>query len=331
MPKLDTAILKADGEYVSGGTLSKQFEISRVSIWSRLEKLRQYGFEFDAVRNRGYRLIRMPEQLHAPLVTAHLQTLGSDCQVRCFPSLDSTNSQAERYLADNESTPLVVLAQRQDNGRGRLGNEWYSEDTGNLYMSFAYRPKVTPDRLQTVTLQIGLALCEVLRELSHADVKIKWPNDLLVNQRKIAGILTEARVDTDQIRDLVVGIGLNINGNVEQWPDHLHEVAGVLNQFSRDELNVNIVAAHVIHAVNSTYNAVLDKQADQQLPERWKHYDALAGRNITVKRGKDLLEGIAQGIDEQGSLRLKLNDGAELTLRAGEVTLNTRRTIQRMN
>jgi BirA family biotin operon repressor/biotin-[acetyl-CoA-carboxylase] ligase len=214
-------LLAADHGYVSGTRLAKSLGISRVAVWMQLQKLTRQGFAFTAVRSRGYRLAKTPAQLHAGLVHAYLSGRPRPPHVICLDSVDSTNSEAERQLAAGCPVPLVILARAQTQGRGRRGRAWHSPPAGNLYSTFVFRPRLEPARMHDFTLWMGLNVCELVANFCKIAPGLKWPNDLLVNDRKAGGMLTEARIDADQIRDLVFGLGLNLNGRAQDLPREL--------------------------------------------------------------------------------------------------------------
>jgi BirA family biotin operon repressor/biotin-[acetyl-CoA-carboxylase] ligase len=215
------ALLAAGAGHVSGTALARQLGVSRVAVWQQMEKLRAQGFAFESVRARGYRLSACPAALHPALIAAHLRSHGRSCPLMLLDEVDSTNDEAARQLADGRPAPFAVLARRQTRGRGRLGRAWHSTDNGNLYVSFAFRPRLAPARMQTFTLWMGVNVCELVANFTGATPGLKWPNDLLFDGRKAGGMLTEARMDADQIRDLVFGLGLNVNSPAGAWPREL--------------------------------------------------------------------------------------------------------------
>ncbi len=204
-------LLAREPNWVSGTSLAAKLGISRVAVWQHMEKLRGAGFTFEAQRARGYRIAARPAALHAALVETQLRVRPRAFSLLVLDEIDSTNDEAARQLSAGRPTPFAVMARRQTRGRGRFGRLWHSGASSNLYASFAFRPRVEPDRMQTFTLWMGVNLCELLVKFASVTPGIKWPNDILFEGRKAGGMLTEARVDSDQIRDLVFGLGLNVN------------------------------------------------------------------------------------------------------------------------
>lgn len=314
-------LLAAQDDFVSGNRLAESLGISRVAIWSHMEKLRSQGFDFEAVRSKGYRLSQMPDQLNEALIVASFPRAAAKLKIALFDEVDSTNSEAERLLANDEAHPFLVLAKRQSQGRGRLGRVWHSPDNGNLYASFAFRPKVSPARLSTFTLWMGINICECVNAFFRVQCNIKWPNDILISGKKVAGILTEARMDADQTRDLVLGIGLNINGSYTDWPNELQAIATSIRQETGSKQNANRFTAALAGRVILAYDQFVADSYRGRLKDKWASYDALEGRDVSLFQGSAKIEGIACGIDPHGALIVERPDGSRIQVRAGEVTL----------
>ncbi|MBA3850305.1 MAG: biotin--[acetyl-CoA-carboxylase] ligase [Opitutus sp.] len=324
MPSSDVVILRellAHGdEPVSGTRLAKLLGVSRVAVWMHLQKLAKEGFAFEAVRARGYRLARPPAHLHAALVHAHLGRQKAPHLV-CLGAVDSTNSEAERRLAAGEPVPLVILAREQTRGRGRRGRPWHSAANGNLYSTFVFRPEVEPARLQDFTLWMGLNVCELVGSFCKLASGLKWPNDLLIDGRKAGGMLTEARIDSDQVRDIVFGLGLNVNGRSADLPPELRRSATSLAEAAGAPVDLNKFAAALIGRITRAYAQFADVSYRATFPTLWRRHDLLRGKSVTVIQGTRTVRGIAAGIDAEGSLLVETPGGATERFRAGEVTL----------
>lgn len=314
-------LLSGDGDYVSGQKLAKLLGISRVAIWAQLQKLEGQGFAFEAARSHGYRLLKTPERLHEALIEAYLAKRRRPLHLRCLERTDSTNSEAERRLASGEPVPFVVLAREQTQGRGRRGRPWHSAANGNLYLSFAFRPQIVPAQLQDFTLWMGLNVCELVANFCKLKPGLKWPNDLLLDGRKAGGMLTEARVDADQVRDLVFGLGLNVNGRAADLPPELRRIATTLAEAAGGPLELNKFTAALIGRLDLAYAQFIDGNYRDTFADLWKRHDILRGRPITVIQGTRTVHGTATGIDDEGSLIVRLDTGRTERFRAGEVTL----------
>ncbi len=317
-------LLEDRERFVSGNDLAEMFGVSRVSVWSYFEDLRRAGFEFSAVRNRGYRLEKEPERVHGPLLRAYLELAGCPARIHCFGEVDSTNRVADTLLADGADDPLFALAVRQTAGRGRLGRAWFSEDDGNIFLSMAARSKVAPARLRGYAVWQGLQVCRRLRAVYGVPFQIKWPNDIVCEGKKIAGLLTEMRVDADLAHAVVFGIGFNVNGTFKNAPEAVRNVAGSLRALTGKKHSVNKVAADIIQCLLESHKTFLaDDRWHETLAAQWPEADALAGKDICAS-GLDgtTRQARALTIAPDGGLRVRFKDGTEDVLQAGDVTLS---------
>jgi BirA family transcriptional regulator, biotin operon repressor / biotin---[acetyl-CoA-carboxylase] ligase len=314
-------LLAREPDFVSGNLLARKLGVSRVAVWMQIEKLRQQGFAFEAVRSRGYRITRPPAGLNLLLIQAHLKPRPRHPDILCLPEVDSTNDEAERQLARGRTTPFVVLARRQTLGRGRFGRVWHSEDNGNLYASFVFRPHLVPARMQMFTLWMGVNLCELVASFCRLEPGIKWPNDLFFAGRKLGGMLTEARVDSDQIRDLVFGLGLNVNSPLSTLPADLALQATTLAECTGHPVDLNRLTAAIIGGVLTAYEQFVDGGDKDAFADLWNRFDILRGRRVTLVEGSRRTNGVAGGIDDEGSLLIRGESGRPQRFHAGEVTL----------
>ena len=326
MADLDSSILlaflEADGEPVSGDRLAKELGVSRVAIWSRLERLRASGYVFAASTRKGYALRAVPRQLDPALLDAHLRRLKVSPKVEFLAEVDSTNSEAERRLAVGQEAPFAVFARTQKAGRGRLGRKWHSAPSGNLYLSLAFRPFIPPDRLKPFTLWMGLALCAHVEKSLGLKLGLKWPNDLQSpDGRKVAGMLTEARLDADSVRELVFGVGLNLTGAPKDFPAELRATAGSLEAALGAPLDLNREAAGVIAALFRAWEQFEEGTWSRSFRKLWSHHDVLAGKSVRVGLRGDPVAGVVDGIDDEGSLILRTGGGRRAIVSSGEVTL----------
>jgi BirA family biotin operon repressor/biotin-[acetyl-CoA-carboxylase] ligase len=314
-------LLAAEPGWVSGGAIATKLGVSRVSIWHQMEKLRAQGFGFEAQPARGYRLSRRPKMLHAGLVEAQLKIRRKGFTFRVLDEVDSTNDECARQLAAGRTAPFAVFAQRQTCGRGRFGRAWHSEANGNLYSSFAFRPRIAPERMHTFTLWMGVTICELVSKFVPVTPGVKWPNDIVFDGRKAGGMLTEARVDADQIRDLVFGLGLNVNSPPSGWPAELGRRAVSLSELAGAQVDLNRLTAALIGRVLLAYERFTEGDHGDVFAELWNKYDVLRGREVTVTEGGRKRRGRVLGIDDVGSLLLRDDHGHTRGFRAGEVTL----------
>jgi BirA family biotin operon repressor/biotin-[acetyl-CoA-carboxylase] ligase len=314
-------LLKHEPAFVSGNRLAGKLGMSRVGIWMHMGKLRDQGFEFEAVRSRGYRLVRWPASLNSLLLQAYLAPPARELDILCLREVDSTNDEAERQLSSGRATPFVVLACQQTLGRGRLGRVWHSADNGNLYASFVFRPHLEPGRMQPFTLWMGVNICELVANFCLLEPGIKWPNDLYFKGRKLGGMLTEARIDSDQIRDLVFGLGLNVNSPLAKLPDDLAPLATSLADCTGHPLDFNRLTAAIIGRVLSAYEQFIEDGYRGSFADLWNRFDLLRGQPVTLVQSSQRITGVASGIDDEGSLLIRGEHGRLQRFHAGDVTL----------
>jgi BirA family biotin operon repressor/biotin-[acetyl-CoA-carboxylase] ligase len=314
-------LLAREPGWVSGSALAEKLGITRVSVWQHMEKLRAAGFEFEAQRARGYRLTGRPTRLHAALIETQLKVHPRGFTILVLNEVDSTNDEAARQLAAGRVAPFVVLAQQQTRGRGRFGRVWHSEANGNLYASFAFRPRVAPERMAAFTLWMGLNLCELLVKFAQVEPGLKWPNDIVFDGRKAGGMLTEARVDADQIRDLVFGLGLNVNSPAGGWPGDLARRAVSLAEVTGAPLDLNRLTAALIGRVLLAYDSFVEGEYVKTFADLWHRYDVLRGQSIVLLEGGRRNPGTVTGLDDEGALLLRDARGRTKRFRAGEVTI----------
>ncbi|MDB6128352.1 MAG: biotin--acetyl-CoA-carboxylase ligase [Verrucomicrobia bacterium] len=315
-------LLAREPGFMSGAALASKLGISRVAVWQHMEKLRAQGFEFEAARARGYRISQRPATLHAAFISAHLKGRARDFPITLLDEVDSTNDEAARQLAAGRAAPFVILARRQTRGRGRLGRAWHSEANGNLYASFAFRPHLPPPRMPTFTLWMGVNVCELIANICRTAPGLKWPNDLLFDGRKAGGMLTEARIDSDQIRDLVFGLGLNLNSPADSWPADLAAHAVSLAEQTSEPLDPNRFTAALIGRVLLAYTEFVDGDYRATFAERWNRHDVLRGHPVAVLQGNKRIAGVAAGVDDAGSLLVRAAGGGRPhRFHAGDVTL----------
>jgi BirA family biotin operon repressor/biotin-[acetyl-CoA-carboxylase] ligase len=316
------ALLQHFPHFVSGESLAEHLKISRVSIWGHLEKLRSDGFQFEALRNKGYRLLEEPTELHPDLLKAYLNLYTTDCNLLFFEELDSTNTEAERQLAAQCEVPLYIISKLMSNGRGRRGRKWFSSDSGNMYLTVAYKPNLALGQMSLFTLWIATEICHFFNNTLGLAVKIKWPNDLVYEGKKFMGILTEARIDSEHTRDLIVGIGLNINSNFQQWPIQLQKITTSLQKIANKTWNMNALVAQLIKVISTTYEKFFQKKDNRIFHKLWENYDHLKGQPISIESSQTIYTGIADGIDSTGKLILRTSKNNErMVFDSGEVTI----------
>ncbi|MGZ7459296.1 bifunctional biotin--[acetyl-CoA-carboxylase] ligase/biotin operon repressor BirA [Pseudomonas sp. Ma2-10] len=310
--------LLKDGRFHSGQALGVALGVSRSAVWKQLQHLEaELGLSIHKVRGRGY-------QLAAPLtlldpVEIRAQAPSCDWPILVFDSIDSTNAEALRAIERGEAAPFLVLAERQTAGRGRRGRKWVSPFAENIYYSLVLRIEGGMRQLEGLSLVVGLAVLQALRELGISGAGLKWPNDVLVGQKKIAGILLELVGDPADVCHVVLGVGINVNMQItdevdQQWTSVRLESGKV---FDRN---------HLVGALGAMLQAYLCRhQVDgfSAIQAEWEQNHLWQGRAVSLIAGANRIEGEVLGIDSQGALRLKVG-GVEKIFSGGELSLRLR-------
>lgn len=309
--------LLADGQLHSGTELAEAIGVSRTAVWKQLQHLEGLGLELETVRGHGYRLTSPLDLLSAEGIGSVLSSsLAQRVSLEVRTDVDSTN-QSLLGLADLSRDYHVCVAEQQTQGRGRRGRSWGSPFARNIYLSIAYETEGAMQAIQGVTLVSGVALAQALESLGVRGISLKWPNDLWLNGRKLAGILTELQGTVQDRFRLVIGVGLNVymgesEAAIDQpWTSLAREEQ--LPSGGRDRI-AGAMIAYLVHWLEESGGV-----GAQAFRDAWDRYDALSGQSVSVQ-GKSLT-GVARGIDEAGRLRVVGRDGTEERLSAGEVSI----------
>ncbi|WP_397453803.1 bifunctional biotin--[acetyl-CoA-carboxylase] ligase/biotin operon repressor BirA [Pseudomonas sp. NA-150] len=310
--------LLKDGNFHSGQTLGRDLGVSRSAVWKQLQQLEaELGLEIHKVRGRGYRLASPLSLLDKDAIEG--AGLDSKWTTFIFDSIDSTNAQAMRAIEGGTSLPVLVLAERQLAGRGRRGRKWISPFAENIYYSLVLRVDGGMRQLEGLSLVVGLAVMHTLREVGVAGAGLKWPNDILVGQRKIAGVLLELVGDPADVCHVVVGIGINVNmqaaPEVDQpWTSVRLETRQLVD---RNDLVVRL-SRQLAH-----YFSIHLAGGFSALQVEWEHNHLWQGRAATLLAGTNKVEGVILGVDAQGALRLKVGNDVQV-FSGGELSLRLR-------
>jgi BirA family transcriptional regulator, biotin operon repressor / biotin---[acetyl-CoA-carboxylase] ligase len=311
-----------EGHIVKKSALASTLGLSSLEQEEALAQLETEGFEF-CTDAESYRCTAFPKSLHQDLVASYLELAGMDLpSLVILKTIDSTNTEVARLLNEGAAWPVVVASSQQTAGRGRRGRAWNSASTSNLYLSVGFKCAWPNQKLQLFTLWLGLRLCDYLRQATQLPLQMKWPNDIMCAHKKIAGMLTEASIKGDYTQQLVFGLGLNINSKIEEIPEALREKASSLYQLSGKEWNIHGLTAACIRVVIEAYDQFVAGNYLSSLEALWDSYDALKNNIVRVEQLNQVIIGRAAGINAQGALRIKLENGQYYALSAGDVSLS---------
>ena len=305
-------------DYISGAALSDKLGLSRTAVWKYVEQLRRVGYRIDAQPSRGYRLIEVPDRLTGLELSPLLSTRELGRVVHHHETLGSTNSEAFALAQAGAAHGEVVVAEAQTQGRGRRGRSWSSPTGTNLYFSVVLRPEVPPSRAAEVTLLAAVAVAQTLRE-AGAEATIKWPNDVQIGGKKVAGILTELSADVERVHFLVLGVGVNLNARREDFPPEVAELATSLMEARHQPVPRALFTA----ALWTKLEEWLDRWGDEgfaPVREAWKRWSSTLGHEVLVKSEGVERSGLAEDIDESGALLIRVA-GRQERVMAGDVEL----------
>jgi BirA family biotin operon repressor/biotin-[acetyl-CoA-carboxylase] ligase len=315
--KLIHLLVKNATVVVPGPKIGSEIGVTRFKVWSWIERLRLLGVEIRGVPAMGYQLVTIPDILAPSLVRAELgdHQIGRDI-IHYFRT-DSTNAVALKLAAEGAEHGTIVVAEEQTAGRGRLGRAWYSEKSNGIYASVILRPPLSPVAAPVLTLMAGVAAQKAVSSTTGLAVDIRWPNDLLVNGKKVCGILTEMSAEVDRLHAVVLGIGINVNN--QQMPAELESTATSLRmEAHRGISRVHLLAA-LLREIERHYQLLIN-DGNSAITERWAAASTFAwGKRVRVATGEGGVRATTAGIDPNGALRIRHDDGREESLVAGEV------------
>ncbi|OOV86030.1 biotin--[acetyl-CoA-carboxylase] ligase [Oceanospirillum linum] len=308
----------SDGEWHSGVQLAELLGVSRAAIWKRIQKLEAIGLRIEREQSKGYRL----KYSFDPLDKALIKADGLDVQLNAITG--STNTDAQDAVVEKKGqwpdNFSVVLAEQQTAGRGRRGRNWLSPYGANLYMSCAAALPVGAASLETLSLEVGISVAQVLEARGVADVKVKWPNDVYADGSKLAGILIEVDGDLSSQCNVVIGIGINFtNSSLPQ--EGIDQPFTAVDQYT--DVRREEVATALIRSIYERLDQIVLGKASDLLSE-WERYDFLAGKPVTVFLGALEIEGVAEGLDGRGNIQVRLRDGTLRTFAGGEVSVRAK-------
>jgi len=307
-------LLKKQQGYLSGEELSQSLDVSRQALWKHIQSLKELGFDIAAVPHLGYRLISAPDRLYDFQVYQGLKTKKFGRKILYFDSLSSTMDMATQLALKGAAEGVVVLAETQTKGRGRLGRIWHSPKYKGLYFSFILRPKISLDKAPIITLLAGVSICEAIKDSCREDAQIKWPNDIIMHNKKLGGILTEVKAEVDEVSFVVIGIGLNINNDKKS----LITGSTSLKQENGEELSRLCVLQSILYRLESNY-FILQKKGPLPIIEKWRQLSLTLGRRVRVYSHKEHIEGEAVDIDSDGGLLIRSDSGPTRKIIAGDV------------
>lgn len=311
------SLLAGSDEYISGEDISRRLGVSRTAVWKYVEDLRRVGYVIEAIPRRGYRLVARPDKLLPTEIRAGLVTVKLGQVVHYFSRVNSTNDVARELARQGADEGTLVVAEEQTDGRGRRGRSWVSPPGTDIFASLILRPNLLPARAPLLTLTTAVAGAEAIRGLTGLPAAIKWPNDLLINGRKVAGILTEMSAEIDTIFYVIVGIGINVN--TVSFPADIGAIATSLALESGQPFSRRRLLQLFLQQLERWYHTLLDRR--EEVLQRWRELSLTLGREVTVYSPNFTVYGRALNIDQEGALLLETDLGEQVRILSGDVSL----------
>ncbi len=312
-------LLRSSGsEFLSGEDLAARLGISRTMVWKHIKSLEDEGFVIKAVPSRGYRITSAPDLLRLDDIKQGLKTRLIGKELHLLAETASTNTLAMEMASRGAPEGAVVIAETQTGGKGRIGRKWLSP-RGNLYLSVILRPNIPTHKAPLITLMGAVAVASAIREACRVEAAIKWPNDILITGRKVAGLLTEMSAEPDRIKHIALGVGIDVNMDLNELPPDVRMHATTLAAETGMKIGRAAFLREVLRRLELWYRIFLADEAE--VLKEWEALNMTIGNRVTVSGLGKTFTGLAQGMDHEGRLAIRLDDGAIQTVAAGDVTI----------
>jgi BirA family biotin operon repressor/biotin-[acetyl-CoA-carboxylase] ligase len=312
----------AGDDAISGAELAQRLGISRAAIWARIEDLRKLGYEIEASPHLGYRLVSVPDVLHADDLVSRLgktEIVGRD--IRVFEQTTSTNDVIEKLARDGVKEGVVVFAESQTRGRGRLGRKWISPARKGLWFSVLLRPNLRPQETTQLTVAAATALRRAIVSQTGLEPEIKWPNDIQLDGRKVAGILTELNAELDSVKYVILGIGVDVNLAASDFPHELRKTATSLRVEADRMIPRAELATVILQELDADYTRIVSGKFGA-VADEWEAHCSTISRDVVIRIGERQIRGRAEALDEDGALLLRTIHGHLERIIGGDVTLD---------
>lgn len=312
-------LLSAADIFISGEDISRSLGVSRTAVWKHIKKLRDEGYDIISVTNKGYKLKRVPDFYNLNIIKEKLKNVSLINDVYIYNVIDSTNKEAKRYAIEGKSDTALFISEEQEAGTGRRGRAWISKSGRGIFMSLLLRPEIKPTNASMLTLIAGMSVMKALNRITGLNCMIKWPNDLVLNSKKICGILTEMSAEIDIINYVVIGIGINVNN--ESFEKEIEDIATSLRIESDKEYNRTLLITEIIKEFEKLYTDFLKDYSLAFMINDYNKACINVGRKVKVEIGGEIIIGKSLNVDETGALNIEQEDGTELIVNSGEVSV----------
>ncbi|HHX24836.1 MAG: biotin--[acetyl-CoA-carboxylase] ligase [Tepidanaerobacteraceae bacterium] len=310
-------LLTKKNTYVSGEDLSKKYGITRSAIWKQINALRKMGYNIKSSSRLGYSLEASPDLLLPEEIwsQSNLKILSNN--IYYYTVIDSTNAEAKRIAQEGAPEGTLVIAEKQEKGRGRMSRLW-SSPTGGIWFSIILRPNIPPQEATKLTIMTAVAVAEAIIYKTGIDAQIKWPNDILFDGKKVCGILTEMSAEMDMVNYIIVGIGINVNNDI--FPNELKHIGTSLKNIKGYSFSRTALLAALLEGFEYYYEKFKNKRFDEII-DKWRSLCLNLDKSIRITGKDGIIEGIAMDIDESGALLVKTKNDETVRILSGDVSL----------
>ena len=319
------ALLRNSEDYVSGQQLCDKFGVTRTAVWKAVGKLKEEGYRIESVPRKGYRLVESPEDiLSVSEITSRLTTKWAGRKLYYYDVTGSTNNDAKRLAEEGAHHGTVVVADIQNAGKGRRGRAWQTLSGTALSFTLLLRPEFAADKASMITLVMALSVAEAVEKMMDISATIKWPNDIVVNKKKICGMLTEMTMtpEMDEIQYIVVGVGINVNNSSpDEFQEEIRETATSLKIETGRQLGRAELLQRILVRFEDNYETFLKTLDLSRLQESYQRHLQGVGSEVRVLDPAGEYTGISKGINEQGELIVVKENGEMVQVYAGEVSV----------
>lgn len=313
------ALIRDCEDYISGQEICEKLDVSRTAVWKNINLLKEEGYVIEAVRNKGYRLVMNTTQLSRAEISLGLNTREIGHKLVVAGELDSTNNEVRRMAEQGAENGLLMVSDSQTAGKGRRGRKWTSPRGSNIYMSLLLRPRFLPDRASMLTLVAAMAVREAILSVTGVSTRIKWPNDLVHEGKKVCGILTEMSAEADYINYVVIGIGINVN--IREFPEEIRKTATSLLLETGKNVDRNKIISAFCNSFEGKYGLFTEMEDMTLLLDEYNENLVNNGRGVRIIEPSGEYEGVSEGIDREGKLAVRKEDGTVTRVLSGEVSV----------
>lgn len=307
--------------FISGEELSSKIGVTRTAVWKHIKLLKEEGYEIESVSRRGYRLVKEPDTLDANALEIEMGSKRFGNKVHHFDSIDSTNTMAKKMAAEGATEGTIIISEEQIGGRGRLGRNWVSPSGTGIWMSIILRPNIGPTEATKITQITAAATAIAIEKITGCNLGIKWPNDIIINKKKVCGILTEMSAELNSVNYIVVGIGINANIDLSDFPEEIRSIATSIKACVGEKICRKDVVKEILSEFEKLYLDFIENKNIKESIDICKKYSVTVGKQVKIRdREKEM---IAEAIDltEDGQLLIKKESGEIEKVLSGEVSV----------